>query len=797
MINLSVFLLSLASLSFEVLLTRFYSITQWHHLSFMVISIALFGIAASGILLNLLARSTKKKDTLFPGKVSLADPELRENTVSICVSLFSLSMLLAFFIVNRLPLDYFRLAVKPAHFFYLALSFLLLSLPFFFSGLVAALAYSFLPNQSGRIYLASMIGSGAGALLPLLLIRPIGLGRAILCTALLPVVCVLLFRLRQKKRNLLSILTTIFAVCMFFLPGLYRINPSPYKSLSHYKQFSGTQITESVDTIRGRMDRVKSPYIRFAPGLSLKFRGILPEQEAIMNDGDAPYVLYSENPGTNGGRDYGFPPYSLAYGGTVLCPEAEKALIIPRGGGTSLVYALHAGIEEICLVEEQPYLAQAIEKHYSTENLTIINQNPRIFLARSQDEFDIIWIDSWGSSLPGMESLSQEYLFTFEAFQGYLSRLSSSGILVIARRLLMPPSDSLRLVMTAIDALSAQHPDRPEDHIAMIRNYDSYSLFVSRAPLSGARIQLLANFVRKMNFDFIYYPGIKREDVNRYNVLEAPYYFESVISLFEDETGEFVGEYPLDIRPQTDDIPFPNRFLRWGKLGELLRNIGGGFYSLLLTGEMLTVMLLAAALIISALLLFLPVMLTAGKPPPILIYFLCIGGGFMFLEIGYIQEYTFLLGDPVLSFSFVLASLLLFSGIGGYLSDRLPIKKLKFFLAALVLLAAASRWALPLAAHSLLSASYFLRIRISLFLLIPPALLLGFPFPMAIRHLLESPTRRAYAWAANGSASVLISILAVQISLGLGISRLFLFGALCYLLALLSLQIFGRKGRLG
>ena len=169
----------------------------------------------------------------------------------------------------------------------------------------------------------------------------------------------------------------------------------------------------------------------------------------------------------------------------------------------------------------------------------------------------------------------------------------------------------------------------------------------------------------------------------------------------------------------------------------------------------------------------------------------------MFLEIGYIQEYIFLLGDPVISFSLVLASILLFSGIGGYLSDRLPIKRLKFFLAALVLLAAASRWALPLAAHSLLSASYFLRILLSIFLLIPPALLLGFPFPMAIRHLLESPTRRAYAWAANGSASVLISILAVQISLGLGISRLFLFGALCYLLALLSLQIFGRKGRSG
>ena len=133
MILLTVFLVSTASLFYEVLLTRFFSITQWYHLSFMVISIALFGFTASGILLNLLAkRSAGIGKTQFPDK-----------TIRTCVSLFSVSVLMSFVLVNRIPLDYFKLSTEPVHFLYLGLSFFLLSLPFFFCGFISALAYSY------------------------------------------------------------------------------------------------------------------------------------------------------------------------------------------------------------------------------------------------------------------------------------------------------------------------------------------------------------------------------------------------------------------------------------------------------------------------------------------------------------------------------------------------------------------------------------------------------------------------------------------------------------------------------
>jgi hypothetical protein len=343
----------------------------------------------------------------------------------------------------------------------------------------------------------------------------------------------------------------------------------------------------------------------------------------------------------------------------------------------------------------------------------------------------------------------------------------------------MPPSDSLRLVSTVMEALSTR--PAADKHILMIRNYDTYALIVGREPFSESEVAKLDEFVKRMSFDWVYHAGIQRNAVNLFNVMQEPFYFDAVEKVVSDPGGGFQRTYPLDMSPQTDDQPYFNRFLRWGRLGELLRGTERSANSLLLTGEVLVVLLFLIALLISFLLLILPVVVSAGRIPLLSVYFLFLGGGFMFFEIAYLEKYTFLLGDPVISFSFVLACILLFSGLAGYASDRLPLKALKFLLAGLVVLAAVSHWVVPTVVQALLSRSLPVRGIVSILLLIPPSVLMGFPFPMAIRFLIESPGGRAYAWAANGSTSVLTSILAIQIALVMGISRLFLFAGICYL----------------
>ena len=180
MILAAVFLLSLSSLALEVLLIRVFSISQWNHLSFMVISIALFGFAAAGTFLNII--DTHKKD--WEKKLSSSSP------VKIFIILYTVTAIGSFMVLNRIPLDYFRLPLEPVQIFYLLTAFLLLSLPFFFAGLVISLAYAFIPEKTGFVYFASMAGSACGAILPFPFLSFLGEGRFIILAALIPLIII-------------------------------------------------------------------------------------------------------------------------------------------------------------------------------------------------------------------------------------------------------------------------------------------------------------------------------------------------------------------------------------------------------------------------------------------------------------------------------------------------------------------------------------------------------------------------------------------------------------------------------
>jgi len=796
MILIAVFLLSLSAIAFEITLTRVFSIGQWNHLSFMVISIALFGFAASGTFLSIL--EARKKDW---GK------RLSETgSITILIVLYTLTAIVSFIVLNQIPLDYFKLPLQPIQMVYLLTAYLLLAFPFFFTGLVVSTAYAFLPEKSGLIYFASMSGSGCGAIIPVVFLPLFGEGKLIILAVLIPMALVpfgapkrktvaidsdLLAKNRfRKKRSVLLIIG--FAIFLFaalltspYGASIVNVNPSPYKALSQILQFPDTRINNTTNGLRGRIDSIESPYIRFAPGLSLQFAGTLPAQWAVYRDGDNPFVLYDILPGKNDR----FSSLTLAFAGYLCVPHPEHVLLIQSGGGSGIPCSIASGAREITLVEQNPHIARIVRQHY---HLPVVNQNPRAFLARTNQRFQIIHVENWGTSLPGSSALTQEYLFTIQAFTEYLSHLTDDGVLIISRNLLLPPADSIRLWAAAYESLRWTGIENPEQHMAMLRNWNTYTLIVSAKPLQNTA--QITDFASRLNFDVLYIHDMTPQMANRFNIFDQPFHFLEINRLAKAyKSGKekaFFRSYLLDIDPQTDSRPFPYRFLKWSRLKDLYKSTGSRLYSLLLSGEIVVGVVFFEALLVAVLLLLLPLFAVSKKRKKIsmahISYFLSVGAGFMFVELYYIKEYTLLFGDPVISFTVVLAGILVFSSLGGFGSQWMGRRGLKYGLFVLVVVLVIASFGLDTLLHKIIGISGVLGYSLAFLLLLPVGILMGLPFPLGLRYLLADPAQRAYAWAANGCISVLAAILSAQIALSIGIPAILACAAIAYFGALLS-----------
>ncbi len=399
MILAAVFLLSASSLAFEVLLTRIFSISQWNHLSFMVISIALFGFAASGTFLGILNARKKGWEKHLSS----------DHSHKILSLLYSLTAILSYIVLNRMPLDYFRLALEPVQALYLLSAYLILCLPFFLAGLIVSLAYVLMPDKTGRTYLATMTGSAVGAFAPFILVPFCGEGPLMVLVSLIPLV-ILPFSGRGLKFRpphnrdfgkpyfimlLVGIGWTLTAVFFMFHDNgaMIHVRPSAYKSLSQMLKYPNTRISETAFSLKGRIDQVTSPYVRFAPGLSLKYTEKLPDQWVAFKDADDPFVFFDSDQI----RKTRFVAGTLSFAGYHLMPNAEKTLIIQSGGGSAIACAIASGVRNIQVVENNPHIAELIRRHYG---LGVIDGNSKTFLRQVDERFDVIHIENWGLSMP-------------------------------------------------------------------------------------------------------------------------------------------------------------------------------------------------------------------------------------------------------------------------------------------------------------------------------------------------------------------------------------------------------------
>jgi hypothetical protein len=790
MIYAAVFLLSLASLAYEVLLPRIFAFTQWHHLAFLVISVVVFGFGAGGGLVSL-------AESRHGGLTQrIADPA-RPAWLGSLALLFCLSAAGSLAFLLGVPLDYFRLLVEGRQAGFLALTWLLLLLPFLLAGAVQALAFAALPERSGWLYAAGMAGGACGALLPAALLGPLGEVRLAFACLALPALPWILAPLQPGARRLPAVGLATAAFIAAAVPLLLaarnplQLRPSPYKLLSQAAQLAGTCVLATENGLAGRVDWLDSPALRFVPGMSLAFPGGLPQPEQAVVDGDGLLQLFPlQDPSRLGFSRYttAFAAYALRQGW-----EGGRALLLLESGGLSLACAASAGVGTLTVLVRQPAVARRLRELYEGPGFTVVPGNPRSFLERSRESFDLVQLESWGPSVPGVASLGQDHLLTLEAITGCLQRLRPEGLFTVSRRIQLPPSDCLRLLATAAAGLRRLGIEEPTRQVAMIRSWDTYTLLAAPRPFGPERVRLLRRFCEERSFDLLFLEGLEEQEANRFIRYERPYHYLELRRLARalagDRPGSYFRDYLLDVRPATDEKPFPSRFLKVRRVGELYRATGSRPFSLLLSGEAVVLVTLALSLAIGLPLLLAPRRVAGGRGA--LPYFLACGAGYMLVEMGVIHDLTFLFAEPVTAMAFALAVLLVFSGAGAAVSSAWQTRGLARALAALAgTLAVLLAFRRPLLGV-LLGLPPAWRFAGAGLALVPIGFLLGVPLPVGLRLVGGGGGLRAYAWAANGIAGVLASVLSLPLAMGAGIRSVWLAGAASYLAALLATLLRG------
>ena len=822
---LLVFTASAAALALEALLARYFALTQWHHLSFMVISVALLGFSASGTWLNLVATRQARSGAGAAQAVPGVEQRLRRAAAGMAVS--SVAM---FLVLRLLPLDFFRIPSEPIQLLYLALSYLACAVPFFFAGLVTAIAFAAGTARPGAVYAAAMSGSAVGVLLPILLLPAAGLRAALMVPVALLLLPLVPWSVRAARRTAggwtprrwlapaaLALALGLGVSVVLAHPAL-EPSPGPYKYLAHVLRFPDTRLLARRDTARGRIEEVTGPTIRFAPGLSLGAGSPVPPQRALVRDGDAALFLVADataDAGAGGWLDALHPAMALHLGAP---PRA--VLVLQEGGGVLLAAALRHG-RSVQVAEPSTAVARRLRRLQVSPAtaLVVVEDEPRALarrLVRAGVRFDAVLIEDWGASLAGTESHTQEPLLTVEAFRDYLALLEAGGVLSVSRRLLLPPANAPRLAAIAARALPEAARRAPEAHLAMVRNWDSFTLLVTRQPLAAPQIERIRAFTARHGFDLVSLPGLRLEETNRFNRLAEPFHAHAVAAVLESaRTGANaavgVAGGLVDLSPPTDDRPFFNRFVRWAQLPDYQRATGGRLYGLLLSGDVVALAVLAEALVLALVLLAVPWLRTrglrreqapdharngaTGSAGPVVAYNLAVGLGFILLELMLIQRLTVALGDPVVSFKVVLGALLVWSAAGGLLSERIAPPRTWLAVAAVAGVVLAYAAAGPALLTLLLGLPRIPRVACIVVSLAPLGAVLGMAFPLGLRLLAPAAASRALAWAANGCASVVGAVASTLLAVSQGITALGLVAAASYAVAALVAALGARRRR--
>lgn len=756
----------------------------------MAIGVAMLGFGASGTLLAL------------AGGVERAAAQRWFPCVTVVAAA---ALVLCPAAADRIAVDPTQLAWNAGAWPRLAAVYLLLALPFAAGALAILLALSLDAARPGRVYGASFAGSGLGAAAAVGVLWLLPPDRALAVPALLVAVAAAgvtrMVDWRLAARGL-AWLTVVIAVAAAARPP-WRLEITPYKGLPQVEAYPEARRVASASSPLGWVVAVDAPAFRYAPGLSLAFGGEFPRQVALFVDGHLAGAVSNWESDQAALALLEWLPTSMPY----ALGAPDRVLVIGAGGGTAVWTALAHGARLVTASELLPAiiaLTTEAAPRLADSSVRWTTGDARSFVSRTVQTYDLVSIDpsgGMGTSAAGLHALNEDFLHTVEAYTSYLELLSDRGVLAVSRWLTAPPRESVRVILTAAEALRRFSPGSERHGLVVARSWGTVTVLAKPAGFTATEVEALMAWAATRQLDLDWHPGLEAPTA-RFHILEEPILFDAARAAVAGgtEMRRFAEAYPFDVTPATDARPYPHHFLRGRSLGAFLRTDQGSWLPFAEWGYIALVATLAQSVVLAMLLMLLPVIVRASVGRdllPLIGYFGAIGLAYLAAEIAAIQQLSLLLGHPVYAVAAVLTALLVGSGAGSLWSDRLDAGTgwiAGTLLAAI--LAASALVGLPLV-HVLQPAPLAVRVGVALVALTPAAVLMGMPFPLGLRRMAAAETRRvAWAWAANGFASVVAAPAAALIALEWGSPLVLGLAALAYGGAATLYRLRG-AGRLG
>ena len=793
---------ALATLMYEILLTRIFSVTMLYHFAFVALSVAMFGMTVGALLVYLLPA------VFTPGRL--------QGWLAGAAIAFPIAMVLSFLTELSVP---FRIHPSVVAVYAIVFTYAVIAVPFIVSGIVVCLALTGYPSRVSRLYAADLAGAALGCVLVILVLDYSDGPTAVLWVAWLASLGAVAFawpiggrgsgigdagsgNWRSRARVAALTLSVALAAAaaghtvlvwkhfpifrILYIKGTFEARPF-YEKWNSYSRVR----------VNGNPDAWVIPQ---GWGLSRALPDDIRVRQLQMDiDVVAGTVLTGYDGTPASVRHLGYDVTNLAY----RVRPGARALVIGAGGGRDVLSALTLGAASVVAVEINKDILRTVNGRFGDftghldrdPRVRFVNDEARSYIARSNESFGLIQIsliDTWAATAAGAFVLSENSIYTSEAWATFLGHLSPDGMLSVSRWYYRDsPAEMYRTLALAVDALGRAGVREPRAHLAIVRNMNLANrpetpdgvgtLLVSKRPFTPAELATLERVSSDLGFEVMFTPAVTRDPL--FEALTGP------------SAAAAIAAYPLRINAPTDDSPF---FFNMLRLRDLLRldRLNAGKQSNNLKAVATLGVLLGTVTVLTLLCIVVPLWVRRAEVAgtfPLLVFFTAIGLGFMLIETSQMQRLIIALGHPTYALSVVLFGLLLSSGAGSYLTAPVSedqartagLRRLLVLAAVLLVFGAVT----PLVVRATAAASTPVRIASALAVLFPAGLVMGMAFPLGMKLAASrAAALTPWLWGLNGAASVLASVVSVWIALTWSISAAFWTGWIAYVVAVLAFR---------
>ncbi len=765
--------MSFTALLLELGLTRLFSVVLFYHFAFLAISVALLGLGAGAVF------------------ACVRREWLEEWTVSrLGTTLCAVNALLILAVLEVVLHTSVSLSLNWPNFWRLTLLYLVAAVPFFMTGLLFSVVFARHSDRITQLYGADLLGG------------------SLACLALVP----LLNFVGGPNTIVFASVVTALAAVAWAAPGR-RLVPAGI-AVALLLLIAGNFNNKLIDIVYAKGMKRDAPLYAKWNALS---RVEVDQQglgRAIVIDADAQTSLMNTDP-HRWREDYRRNLMSAAPSlANVLRPHGDYAIIGP-GGGVDVLRAVANGSQNVTGIEINPIIASNIMRDRFADYAFHLYQIPEVhmhvsdgrsFVRNSHDKYDVVQmtlVDTWASTAAGAFALSENNLYTVEAFREYFDHLKPDGMIAITRWEFAKPREALRVVSQAMEALHELGvQDTTQNFIvvsdgSLAADGEPVVVLAKKTPFTLEEQKAVLNHIEgadgngaNLNLHVLYMPATG----DRAGMAHRAF---AKLILSQDPQG-FSASYPYNITPVTDNAPFffftlkPEQVLRGSDQGGIDWKVNLGIAIL----GIVLIVSIAAVLLFLVLPLALSPDTRSGSSLRVL-YFIAIGLGYIMVEIAFIQRFVLFLGYPTYALTVVIFLMLLSSGAGSLVSRKWFSEPTRVVMALgfIVIALLAYVFALPRMLEAMIGLPFAGKLAMSALLLVPLGFAMGMPFPSGLRAISSATAKHGaveWAWAMNAASSVLGSVLAIVIAIQFGLTVTLTCGAVAYVVAMLLLPTFGK-----